>query len=163
MKKLLLLFFLMPSLQAAAMESRFTMTTSSSIDTSRGDATLNFDLAFSGSKPIVLARSSIPGVQKDAIWIGVDFFPVSGENFHPCPEPVEKIFINDGLLGTATIQPGQSMREVVKLSDRYSNIGDILGKCDLVVFWSYKPKLETGDYSERLAGAFVLPATASNP
>lgn len=150
-----LLLFLTPE---AVASPNFTMIVNSSIDRKAGDAELTFNLTFSGSRPVVVNRSSMPDLQSNAIWTSAEYFPNYGDSYQPCPRPKEKIEINDGLLGTTTIKPGQSVQQKIKLSDLYFNTNEIVGKCDLVIFWSYKPEFESGEHTERLAGAVVIPA-----
>lgn len=158
MKKLIWMLLLLAPCQVAVASSDFDMIVTPSADVKAGEATLNFELKYKGTSPIMVARSSVPGVQDGAIWIGAEYFPDFGDNFHPCPKPIENVYIEDGLLGTMTIQPGQTITQAVKLSTRYANLQQILGKCDLVVFWSYKPELTTGA-AERQAGSVVFPAS----
>ncbi|MGO1000772.1 hypothetical protein [Lysobacter sp. CA196] len=157
MRNLLLMLLLLAPCQAALAGSDFGMTVSPDVDLKQGDAVLNFELKYNGSAPAVITRSSVPGVQDTAIWIAVESFPEYGDNYHPCPRPADKLVIDDGVLGTMTIQPGQSIKQAVSLSGRFTKIREVLGKCDLVVFWSYAPESENG-VGERLAGSIVLPA-----
>lgn len=158
MKRMAFLFLLCLLTSEVTADPKFTMAVDSNIDRKTGDAELTFSLTLSGPSPVVVTKSSMPDIQKNAIWTSAEYFPNYGDDYHPCPRPKEKIEINDGLLGTTTIKPGQSIQQKIKLSELYFNTNEIVGKCDLVLFWTYKPELESGETTERLAGAIVIPA-----
>ena len=158
MKPIVLLLPLCLLTSEVTASPKFTMAVDSNIDRKAGDAELTFNLTFSGPNSVVVARSSMPDIQKNAIWTSAEYFPNYGDNYRPCPKLKEKIEINDGLLGTITIKPGQSFQQKIKLSDLYFNANEIVGKCDVVLFWTYKPELESGEHTERLAGTVVITA-----
>lgn len=141
----------------AAEVPEFSMVVEQEVDAKAGDATLHFDLIYNGRQPIKLKTSSVPGQQDTAIWIFAErFLDFKSSARSDCPRLKEIIFIDDGRLGNTTINPGQHISQSIKLSGRYSNTAQAIGKCDTVVFWSYKPNKEIGD-SQRLSGAIFLP------
>lgn len=149
------IFLSMPA--GATERSEFNIAVTQEVDAKAGDATLHFDLTYNGHQPVKIRTSSVPAAQDTAIWILAErFLDIGSSTRGDCPRLKEIIFIDDGKLGNTTINPGQHIKQSIKLSDRYSNTAQVIGKCDTVVFWSYKPDKETGD-SQRLSGAILLP------
>lgn len=146
------------SMSARATERpEFDITVTREVDAEAGDATLHFDLTYNGQQPVKIRTSSVPDTQDTAIWILAErFLDIGSSTRGDCPRLKEIIFIDDGKLGSTTIHPGQHIKQSIKLSDRYSNTAQVVGKCDTVVFWSHKPDKETGD-SQRVSGAILLP------
>lgn len=141
----------------AAERPEFEITVTQDVDVKAGDAILHFDLTYNGQQPVKIRTSSAPDRQDTAIWILAErFLDIGSSTRGNCPRLKEIIFIDDGKLGSTTVHPGQHIKQSIKLSDRYSNAAQVVGKCDTVVFWSYKPDKETGD-SQRISGAILLP------
>jgi hypothetical protein len=64
--------------------------------------------------------------------------------------------VADPGIGTTTLAPGKSLRGTIRLTERFSQLKEAVAICDVIVFWSYKIKLESGATGDRLGGWLLL-------
>lgn len=140
---------------------KLTMMVRPSAPADASAASLEFRLKYYGTDPISASVENLPGERLfHFLSLRAERYTVYGTSpLIRCPQPRERIFIDDPGVGYKTIMPGQEISQTIDLFKLYDNLEEIIGKCDLVVFWSHKIDLE-GDYqTPRLAGAAVFPAT----
>ena len=124
-----------------------------------GVAEVGFSITYEGHDSIVAERATLPGGRIEPIRFHVEGYAVDdAEIFHACPAPEQRLIIDDGAIGEVRIAPGQTLTHVIDLRKNISNLKEILGKCDLVLYWTFRPLLK-GMRADRAAGAVVIPAS----
>ena len=125
------------------------------------DLVVDFWLSSTSSVPMSIEKSSwFGGEDSSPISITAEQFPdFASQPFVACPAPLERIIISDPSPGAVQLPPKGGLRATVIMSTRYKNIQDIIGKCDLVLTWSYRLYLDEGPSASRMAGVVVIPAS----
>lgn len=125
-----------------------------------GTITLTFKLTYQGNDEIVVDRSVLPGVQRmQAVYIDAGRFPDRDlpRGTH-CGNLEEVIVIDDPGPGTQLVTPGEEFIDVIRLNDWYRGWEGVLGRCEVVINWSYKLYTHSGVIFPRMAGSIVVPS-----
>ena len=121
---------------------------------------LRFRFVYSAREDLTISsRSVITHDDSLAVSVMAAEYPHS---FEPdgiaCPAPREVTAISEGPGSWRQIGRNYQYVADIDLSERFNNLDSILHRCDLVVFWSYKPNLGEKLRTNRLSGAIVVPA-----
>jgi hypothetical protein len=125
------------------------------------DVTLTFRLRYQGSESITADISTLPGVQKlKTVFVDAGRFPDRDlPHGTKCGNLKEVIMIDDPGLGSIPVAPGQEFVETVHLSKWYLGLENVLGRCEIVVNWSYKLYAHDDTVGfPRMAGSVVIPS-----
>lgn len=126
-----------------------------------GSMSLTFHASYQSSEDLkIWSRSVIDSDDSTALTIAAREFPATFEpNGVACPNPQEVATLHEGPGEWRNV--GKSYESVadIDLSRRFNNLGEILRRCDLVVFWTYRPKLGPKMSVNRMSGSIIVPAT----
>ncbi len=150
------------ALGAAAGKSPATLTMHvTPVVSSDNDVSLRFQLRYTGQDSLEAQASSLPGVQRRfTIALDVQRYPdYDNPAGRPCANLQDIITIDDPGPGWKSVNSGQEFVEDVRLADLYKGVGDVLGRCELVVNWSYKMYTRDKIRFPRMAGSVVIPSS----
>lgn len=123
---------------------------------------LDFDLRYDGDQSFEADVGTLPGVQaRNVVALDADRFPDWDNQWagNPCPSFREIISINEPSPGWRLVSGGQQFHERVALSDLYSGVEGSIGRCDIVINWSYKLYTKNKVRFPRMAGSVVIPSS----
>lgn len=123
-------------------------------------AYIDFKMIYKGMDPIIVSRDNLIGsrVFENVNLQAVSFLDYRKSRFVKCPKPIQNILIDDAGVGVEKISHNAVLEQRIDLNEVYGNMSKILGRCDLVIYWSYKIDVQSGPQIERLAGALVIPS-----
>lgn len=157
LRQVVWLFLALP-LSAVAADS-FSVRVSP-VGITSNSAGIEIVLKYEGDKPVKAETYSLPGGRIEVLDLTARQYSArSKKRPVPCPAPHQRIIVDDSGSGESIVRPGQVFSQVIDLREVVSNLDEILGKCDLVLHWSYQPELRDGLFADRAAGALVIPAS----
>ena len=123
-------------------------------------AKVTFRVTFSADRNLTIrSESLVSDSDSSAVSITASEFPAS---FEPdgvaCPSPQEVTTIQEGPGRWVSLGRTYETVGTIDLNERFANLGKIIGRCDLVVFWSYKPNLGVGVDVSRISGSLLISA-----
>jgi hypothetical protein len=120
---------------------------------------LHFHLRYEGKTGLEVEASTLPGVQRrHTIAVEVGRYPdYDNKDATPCGNLEEIITIDDPGPGWRVVQPGAAFDEDVKLDELYKGIDSMIGRCEVVINWSYKMYTRDEIRFPRMAGSVVVP------
>lgn len=125
-----------------------------------GEVSLRFKLRYEGKQSFEADRGSIPSSKSlRIVSLGADRFPDYDNASTICRSLKEVITIDDPSPGYVEVKPGQEFVEDVPLSNKVEGVKDVLGRCELVVTWSYKMYTQDKVRFPRMAGSIVIPSS----
>jgi hypothetical protein len=126
-----------------------------------GDVSLQFHLRYVGEEAFEADQGSIASGRGLRIALDATRFPDYDNNGRsgPCVNLEEIITVNDPDSGFREVKPGEEFVEVIRLSEQYHGVKEVLGQCELVVNWSYKMYTQDKVRFPRLAGSVVVPSS----
>lgn len=134
------------------------VTTTAKISTAK-KVSIKFIVENTGPISLEILKSSLPN-HRAVDFLKYEMEVVSafeGENGESgCDELLENVYIDDAGFGVENVAPGEKIENTISLNFIYPNIGDIIGKCDVIFFWSYRPKIEGEIVADRVAGAIAI-------
>ena len=121
---------------------------------------LAFHFVYSAQEDLtILSRSVITSDDSIAVTIlGAEFPSSSSPDGIACPSPHEITSIHEGPGSWRPIGKHFENAAGIDLRERFNNLNNILHRCDLVLFWSYRPNLGPKVQVKRLSGAITIPA-----
>ncbi|MEO6344478.1 MAG: hypothetical protein ABIO49_15180 [Dokdonella sp.] len=121
---------------------------------------LEFHMTYTGTQAIKVGSSSVPGNRiAYSVHFEVESFSrFDVEPFYACPPPKKRYIVDDPGHNEILLEPGKDYVQRIDLADHVANLSELVGKCDLVVFWAHKlDVVEKGLTSQIMAGAVVIP------
>ena len=126
---------------------------------------IKFTLSYYGSYELEVDKGSLIG-QGRLKTVSLDlseFQDYDKEVGESCKKVEEKIYIDDPSPGWRKINDGESFSEILNVGDFFKEISDVIGKCDIVINWSYKIYTKGKYRFPRISGSFTIPSDLNLP
>lgn len=146
---------------AAADSATLTMQVVPTIN-SENQVLLRFRLRYDGQRSVEADVATLPGIQ-DRFTMRVDAHSLSDwdvlDDDGPCSTLKDIIKINEPSPGWRVVKPGEEFVEEIPLAELYTGIESAIGRCEIVVNWSYKMYTRDRIRFPRMAGSVVIPTS----
>jgi hypothetical protein len=126
--------------------------TASPVREPNGSWRLQFELAYSGEKPLAVSERSLPWKShRDLLLVAIPLDAARSPLAAPDPPSPDSPSI------TLTLDPGDSLSGGVNVSSRFPDLAAAVQKSDVMVFWSHQLRAVDSATLPRLTGGVLLP------
>lgn len=117
------------------------------VDVSIKDTNLAISLASKRSGTVAVASTALPWENWDSIALVL----VKARNNEVLRIPVVPL---EGVGARQNLRPGEEVKGVISLAERFPHLSEALRESDVIVFWSFKTRFRGGAGNGRTARSF---------